>query len=295
MAQCRESAEGRCWLGASPDRGRDARNRDSAGGKLRRVTTLPERLAAERGFARIGHKGAAALAPENTIDSIAAALEHGVDLVEIDVVDGPDGSLVLAHSHEEILPGSPTLEAALAYLATEAPPGTGVDLDLKWHGFEDAVVGALRRHDLVQRAIVSSFFPASLRRLRALEPRLPTGISYPWDKRGLATRRALGPLVWTGAAALRRALPLRIGRMARAADATAAMLHYSVLSRATVERAHALGLSVFVWTVDEPELLRRVLATGVDGVISNDPRIFALDAESSAGEHLRTGESIQPR
>jgi hypothetical protein len=54
-------------------------------------------------------------------------------------------------------------------------------------------------------------------------------------------------------------------------------------------------LSVFVWTVDEPALLRRVLATGADGVISNDPRIFLLDAESFAGEPLRSGESIQPR
>jgi glycerophosphoryl diester phosphodiesterase len=259
------------------------------------MTMVPERRAGGRSFARIGHKGAAALAPENTIESIAAALEHGVDLVEIDVVDRPDGALVLAHSHEEILPQSVTLDEALAYLASEAPPGTGVDLDLKWHGFEPAVIDALRRHDLAERAIASSFFPASLRRLRELEPALRTGISYPWDKRGLATRRALAPLVWAGAAMLRGALPLRIGRMARAADATAAMLHYSVLSRAAVERAHALGLSVFAWTIDDPALLRRVLATGVDGVISNDPRIFTLDAESSIGGPLRSGESIQPR
>jgi glycerophosphoryl diester phosphodiesterase len=252
------------------------------------VTTVP-------GFVRVGHKGAAALAPENTIESIGAALEHGVDLVEIDVVDRADGSLVLSHSHEEIRADAPTLDDALAYLASEAPAGTGVDLDLKWHGFEPAVLAALRRHDLVERALVSSFFPASLRRLRALEPELRVGISYPWDKRGLALRPALAPLVRAGAATLRSALPLRIGRMARAADATAAMLHFSVLSRATVRRAHALGLSVFVWTVDDPALLRRVLEAGVDGVISNDPRIFASGAESSAGGHLQTGESIQPR
>ena len=56
----------------------------------------------QRRFLRIGHKGAAALAPENTIRSLAAAIEAGVDMVEFDVVDAPDGTLVLAHSHEEI-------------------------------------------------------------------------------------------------------------------------------------------------------------------------------------------------
>jgi glycerophosphoryl diester phosphodiesterase len=278
----------------SPPGTTDANRTSGAGGKLRGVTAVPDRISAGRGFVRIGHKGAAALAPENTIESIGAAIEHDVDFVEIDVVDRPDGSLVLAHSHEEIRADSPRLEEALAYIASEAPSGTGVDLDLKWYGFERSVLDAVRRHELVERTIVSSFFPASLRSLRALEPRLRAGISYPWDKRGLSLKRSLAPLVWAGAATLRGALPLRIGRMARAADATAAMLHYSVLSRAAVQRAHALGLSVYAWTVDDPKLLRRVLATGVDGVISNDPRIFASGAESSAGGDLRTGESIQP-
>lgn len=248
------------------------------------MTSVPQRVPGERAYVRIGHKGAAALAPENTIESIGAALEQGVDVVEIDVVDRPDGSLVLAHSHEEIHSDAPTLDEALAYLASEAPPGTGVDLDLKWYGFEPDVLAALRRHDLVERAIVSSFFPASLRRLRTLERGLSVGISYPWDRRGLALRRGLAPLVWAGAATLRSVLPLRIGRLTRAADATAAMLHYSVLSRGAVQRAHALGLSVFVWTVDDPALLRRVLATGVDGVVSNDPRIFASGGESSRAD-----------
>jgi glycerophosphoryl diester phosphodiesterase len=225
-------------------------------------------------FLRVGHKGAAALAPENTLASIAAALEQEVDLVEIDVVDAPEGSLVLAHSHDEIVPEATTLDDALAFFAARAPVGVGIDLDLKWHGFEASVVEALRRHGLLDRALASSFFPRSLRRLRTLEPGLRTGISYPWDKHGLAERRALQPLVWGGVATLRALLPRRIGRMIRAADACSAMIHYSVLSPALVSRAHQLDVSVFAWTIDEPDLLARVLALGVDGVISNDPRIF---------------------
>ena len=231
-------------------------------------------------FVRVGHKGAAALAPENTLLSIAAALEQGVDLVEVDVVDRPDGTLVLAHSHEEIALDAPTLDEALRFFASSAPEDVGIDLDLKWHGFEEELLGALRRHKLLERALVTSFFPASLRRLRELEPALETGISYPWDKRGLSNRRVLAPLVVAGIATLRSALPYRIGRMIGAAGASCAMLHWCVLSRATVERAHRLGVSVFAWTVDEPKLLRRVLATGVDGVISNDPRIFGPGGES---------------
>jgi glycerophosphoryl diester phosphodiesterase len=232
-----------------------------------------------RSYLRIGHKGAAALAPENTIASLAAAIEHRVDMVEFDVVDAPDGTLVLAHSHEEIEPGAATLDEALGFLAEEAPEELGVILDLKWYSFEQSVADAVVRHGLVHRAVASSFFPRSLRELRRREPRLRTGISYPWDRRGLATRWPLKPVVWAGVAMLRAALPLRIGRMVRAADAASAMIHYSVLSRATVKRCHQLDVLVFAWTVDDPKLLERVVALGVDGVISNDPRIFDARGE----------------
>ncbi len=231
------------------------------------------------GYVRVGHKGAAALAPENTIESLAAALAHGVDMVEFDVVDAPDGRLVLAHSREEIRAGAVHLDDALAFLASQAPISTGIDLDLKWHGFEAQVVEALVRHDCVERTIACSFFSRSLRALRVLEPELRTGISYPWDRRGISSRRLLKPVARAGAATLKRALPYRIGGMIGAAEAGAAMIHFSVLSRASVERCHALGASVFVWTVDEEALLDEVVALGVDGVISNDPRIFGSREE----------------
>lgn len=227
----------------------------------------------------MGHKGAAALAPENTIVSLAAALEHGVDMIEFDVIDAPDGTLVLAHSHEEIAADAMRLDDALSFLSREAPAEVGIALDLKWHGFEPAVAATVDRYGFVERGLACSFFASSLRRLRQCEPALRTGISYPWDRRGLATRRVLKPLVWSGAAALRRALPHRIARMIRDAEASAAMIHFSVVSRQTVDRCHALGVPLFCWTIDDPTLLERVVAMGVDGVISNDPRIFWPDGE----------------
>ena len=50
---------------------------------------------------RVGHKGAAHVAPGNTIESFQAALEHGVDMIEFDVLRTDDGRLVLAHDGED--------------------------------------------------------------------------------------------------------------------------------------------------------------------------------------------------
>jgi len=244
----------------------------------------PRRLASygavgDRRFLRVGHKGAAALAPENTLASLAAALEQGVDMVEFDVVAAPDGELVLGHSREEIGPDAPGLGEALAFLAAEAPPGVRLDLDLKSQGCERDVVAVLRRHGLVERSLATSFVAESLRELRRLEPGLATGLSYPWDRHALSTRPAFAPVVQVGAAALRATLPHRIGRMVEAAQAGSAMLHFSVISPAVVARCHRRGVAVFAWTVDDPALLEQVVAMGVDGVISNDPRIFEFDEE----------------
>jgi glycerophosphoryl diester phosphodiesterase len=52
------------------------------------------------------------------------------------------------------------------------------------------------------------------------------------------------------------------------------MLHHGVLSQGAVDRCHAAGAAIWVWTVNEPELLRQVVALGVDGIISDDPRLF---------------------
>jgi len=225
-------------------------------------------------YLRVGHRGAAALAPANTIASFQAALDAGVDLVELDVL--PRGrELVLAHTGRDVTARSVALDEALAFLARAAPPEVGLDLDLKWYGYEEEAVDALRRHGLTGRTLVCSVFPDSLRLVKELEPALRTGISYPWDRRGLADRRVLAPVVKGGIAALRRTLPFRIGGLIERARADAAALNHLVLSRAAVERCHALGTPVFAWTVDLPADLERVVSIGVDGVISNDPRIFA--------------------
>jgi glycerophosphoryl diester phosphodiesterase len=219
---------------------------------------------------RVGHRGAPALAPENTIASLEAAIDRGVDLVEMDVVADRD-ELRLAHGVERVTPESPSLAEALELVAAR---GVGVIVDLKSSGAERGVVTALRRHQLVDRAVVASSHAASLRSVKELEPSLTTGISYPFDRVGIAERPAFQPLIRAGLSGLRQALPARIGRMLARARADAALLHHSLVTRRLVERCHARGAAVLAWTVEDEVALERVLAAGVDGVIANDPGLF---------------------
>jgi glycerophosphoryl diester phosphodiesterase len=242
---------------------------------------------------RIGHRGAAALGPENTLSAFRRAIDLGVDFVEFDVLDLADGTLVLAHSDDllevshgvangrvrplrleelrEVAPELATFEQALEFLGS-VEVGVHADVKSPRHGRE--IAAALRRHGLVERAVASSFWIPALRDLRAEEPRLAVGITYPEDRRGLARRRLLAPLVPAALAVLARALPRRLPRWLGSTGASVAMLHYAVLSRAAVDRCHERGAAVWAWTVNKPDLLRRVVALEVDGVISDDPRLF---------------------
>ncbi len=220
---------------------------------------------------KVGHRGAAALAPENTIESLRLALELGCDLVEFDVHD-VGGTLLLVHDRPSgDVEGLPTLDEALAFLAGT---GAGLHLDLKARDAEEAVSDALRRHGLVERTVVSSFRPEALRALARVEPGVRLGLTYPQDRTGLAGRRLARPVVRASVAVLKAGVPRRVPGLLARAGASAAMLHFGVVTSAAVARCHALGVPVLVWTVDDRALLSKLDAMGVDGVITNDPRIF---------------------
>ena len=220
---------------------------------------------------RVGHRGAAALAPENTLRSFEAALACGVDAIEFDVLDRGDGPLVLGHSLAELGAEPATLDQALELLAGR---DVTVQVDLKLTTRLDEVADALARHGLSERAVVSSFHLASLAAFAGRAPQIPIGFTYPEDRYGVSRRRALQPAIRLGTLVLRRAIVPRIPAMIERAGAAALMLHHAVVSAAAVERAHGAGAAVWAWTVDDPAELSRLEATGVDAVISNDPEIF---------------------
>ncbi len=225
----------------------------------------------ERDLVRVGHRGAAALAPENSLAAIEAAAAHGMDAVELDVLRGLGGGLVLAHG-PELPPGAPPLDEALALAARL---GLAVQLDVKSAGVAVAAVEALRRHALLERAFVSSSAQPVLAEFRAAEPSLPRSLTYPDDRLGLSLRRWARPGVRAGLAALRTALPLRLPAWLRAAGAAAATLNWAVASRAATEACHRADAAVYVWTVNDAKLVRALVEIGVDGIISDDPRLLA--------------------
>ena len=114
----------------------------------------------------IGHRGAAAVAPENTLAALEAAVAARVDLVEFDILPG----LRLGHSLDELPLEAITLEEAFEFLKAH---GVGVHLDVKLPGYEDQVLEAIRRHGVTERAVISTAFAVTARRFARLAPSLP--------------------------------------------------------------------------------------------------------------------------
>jgi glycerophosphoryl diester phosphodiesterase len=214
----------------------------------------------------IGHRGAAARAPENTLASLEAAVAARADLVEFDV--GPD--LRLAHSERERPADQLTLDDALAFLAAA---GVGVHVDAKAPGYEAALVDAVARHGLEGRAVISTAFAASTRRLAELAPRLQRAIGYPHDRYRVSRFRWPPAVTRAGAFALRQAMPLRLPPLVRDSRANVLSLHHTLCSRAAIAASHRAGAPVLAWTVNDPGGVRRLTAFGVDAIVSDDPEM----------------------
>jgi glycerophosphoryl diester phosphodiesterase len=223
---------------------------------------------------RVGHKGADLIAPGNTIDSFKAALEHGVDMIEFDVLRLRDGRLVLAHDYGDAAKREPiALEEGLDHFAGEAYAGVELDVDLKLPGYESEVIEGLLRRGLGDRAIVSSTYLDSLDRVSKLAPGMRRGWSVPRARRDY-TRSIYAPAAYLIARVIRRRLPREAASLIKAGRLDAVMAHWLLASRRLVEQVKSAGGQVYVWTVDDPARIEKLSALGVDGVITNDPRLF---------------------
>lgn len=208
----------------------------------------------------IGHRGASAVHPENTVAAFAGAVALGADGVELDVRLGRDGSLVVHHD-----PAFADGRDVHAVTAGELPPGAClladaldacadllVNVEIKADGpgggepLVGPVVAAIGAWG--GRALVSSFDHRTVDALRAAAPQVPTAqLTFLLDRPVEVT------VDWIA------------GRGHGAWHP-----HHATVDAAAVEVAHAAGLVVNVWTVDDPARIVELAAAGVDGIVTND-------------------------
>ncbi len=248
----------------------------------------------------IGHRGCAAHAPENTIAALKLGLRSGADLVEVDYHHSSDGTPVvihdpsltrttdaIAHWGRKQLRVEQRTAAELQQLDAgswfhESYQNTRIPLlgdalrtvtrlggtTVIEHKSGDAAtcVRLLRKLKLVNHVILISFHWDFLRSVHASLPEQILG--------------ALGPprTLADGAPAGRRLSRLTLQLLATAKHFQSGLLVWNTsITRKELEMCHAAGLRVWIYTVDELSIARRLIAWGVDGLISNDPgRILGL-------------------
>ncbi|HUA11520.1 MAG TPA: glycerophosphodiester phosphodiesterase [Solirubrobacteraceae bacterium] len=228
---------------------------------------------------RVGHKGAAEIEHGNTTASFDAALSFGVDMIEFDVLSArPDGTgeLYVAHDYEDLASRGPlTFAEALDHLTDARFDEVEFDVDIKLPGYETRVLEMLRERELVDRVLVSGMFPDGLAAMRAAQPGLRVGWSVPRVKRDYTERRATRLPAYAALVAYRAALPRRVGRAIRAGRCDAIMANWRVVTPALLASVRRAGGELFVWTVDDAARIQSLEALGVDGIITNDPRLFS--------------------
>jgi glycerophosphoryl diester phosphodiesterase len=227
---------------------------------------------------RVGHKGADLIAPGNTHASFDAALAAGVDMIEFDVLPDRDSPerLLLAHDYADAARRTPlTLEQGLTHLASSAFEGVELDVDLKLPGYELRVVEALRRHGMLDRALISTQYRQSLELIRSAEPAIRLGWTVPKLQRDPFRSRATAMPALAAGAVARGVLPTLAARAIANGRCDALMAHWRLVTPRLARRVREAGGELYVWTVDELPRLRALQAIGVTGVITNDPRLFA--------------------
>jgi glycerophosphoryl diester phosphodiesterase len=235
----------------------------------------------------VGHRGASAEYPENTLAAFEGAIEAGADVVELDVRLTSDGVPVVMHDadvaettdgagfvHTFTLDGLKRLNASRNGPRTEVPTlhealqlltgRVGVNVEVKnlpgEPAFdsprEEAVERTLALLDeigFVGSVLISSFNWLCIERVRELSPQTPTGfLSSP-----LIDARA--SLVYARSAGHSHVLP-------HAAAVFAA-------GEGFVDEAHRDGIQVGTWTVDEVDAMERLFAMGVDALATNRPDV----------------------
>ncbi len=207
----------------------------------------------------------------------------GVDTIEMDVLWLPDSHLppeqraplVVAHDWEDAERRTPLrfTEALDAFLE---PPlrNVEIDLDVKLPGREEEMVEALRERDLVERSMISTMEMHTLRRVLELEPALRRGWTYPKVTKDWSRRRwARGPVL-AAMVAMRHRLPGLAAEKLPQFGVEAMWVYHPLVSSRLARICDLAGVELIAWTVDDAARMEKLVAAGVHGLVSNDPRLF---------------------
>ena len=249
---------------------------------------------------RVGHKGADAIVPGNSIESFRAAVEVGVDAIEFDVLRPPDdfadgsdwrtapagpaeGAAPILVAHDwgaaRRVKQSLTLDEALDAFTKPPLDRVKFDLDIKICGREDEIVHAVRSRGLTDRTTTSGTEVPTIEILGKLAPELSRGWTIPRVSRDWTKSRILRPLVLGGMATLRARLPRRVAQEAPRLGVDAIWVHHALATAALAKATHDAGCILVAWTVDDAPRMRELASMGVDGICTNDPRLFSELAE----------------
>jgi glycerophosphoryl diester phosphodiesterase len=240
------------------------------------------------GFLGIAHRGASGRAPENTHASFAAALDLGAEAIELDVQLSADGELVVIHDEtlERTTDGAGQVGDHTAAELAALDAGS-------WFAAEFAGERIPRLADVlaqVRDRVTLNVEIKSARDLGAIEPRLAALVAKEqatewvvfssFHTLGVRNMRAAAP--WARLGVLCDEDPRTRGlALATEVDAELLIPGRRWLERRIVEEAHVRGLDVWVWTVNEPGEMRRLIALGVDAIFSDYPERFAGLAQLS--------------
>lgn len=238
------------------------------------------------GLRLVGHKGADLIVPGNTLESFRAAVEAGVDTIELDVLWTPKGHprleaptrapLVVAHDWHDAARRTPlTLDECLDAFLEPPLDRVEIDLDVKLPGREEELVAAVRDRGLLGRAMISTMELSTLARVAELEPGLRRGWTYPKVSRDWASKRwarapMMGALAW-----MRQRLPGLAARELPRLGVEAMWIYHPLATPRLARITKLAGIELIAWTVDDPRRMRKLIDAGVNGICTNDPRLFS--------------------